>query len=474
MQVRTLGGPLPRRMFAKIWIDGAGQRQYEPISEIDLASFARAVTSLESTQVSWPRVRIAPGHNTNQILNYGYTHWHQMFNERQLLVLSELGHAIASLTDAATRDVLLCAYSGLLEFNNMFASFKGEGSGAVRPLFSHHILKPERVPFETNPLSTAGSGTFPGLFARRVLRVIDYARDPFELRLSDGTSHHIERVGGLSEPLGVESVGSGKEFENGAQLYLSAGDSGKTDVTTETVDVVVTDPPFFDNVNYSELADFFWVWQRHLSADQRRDQPESTRSPVEVQHQDEGEFGRRLERVWTECHRVLRRRGLLVFTYHHSRSEGWQSLLESLIRSGFVIMACQPVKSELSVATPKAQARHPIDLDVIVVCRKRELTVSTAPDSLDSVSDDVVAAVRRQVRRFRRTGRILRQNDIRTLVTAQILRWLSSGLSLSVATTRFMEAQEFIDDTVDDILKWQARLPQRSDNAIGDEQLTLL
>ena len=76
--------------------------------------------------------------------------------------------------------------------------------------------------------------------------------------------------------------------------------------------------------------------------------------------------------VWQEVYRVLKNNGLLVFTYHHSRGEGWRSVLNALMSAGFGIVATHPVKAEMSVATPKQQTREPINLDIIIVCRKLE------------------------------------------------------------------------------------------------------
>jgi adenine-specific DNA methylase len=68
----------------------------------------------------------------------------------------------------------------------------------------------------------------------------------------------------------------------------------------------------------------------------------------------------------------------LAFTYHHSRSEGWKSVAEAIMVAGFVITAAHPIKAEMSVAMPKRQAKEPIDLDVILVCRKRIARASPA------------------------------------------------------------------------------------------------
>src|SRR5207253_10391982 len=90
-------------------------------------------------------------------------------------------------------------------------------------------------------------------------------------------------------------------------------------------------------------------------------------------------FTERLTRVWQECHRVLKRNGLFVFTYHHSRAEGWRCVLASLVEAGFAVVRTHPIKSEMSVATPKHQANVPIDIAMIVVCRKRSLSQNDLP-----------------------------------------------------------------------------------------------
>ena len=116
--------------------------------------------ALKQRTDAYPRVAIEPGYNTNQALGYNYRFWHEMFNERQLLCLSVLAERIRQIDDPALRQLFTCLFSGMLEFNNMFASYKGEGTGAVRHMFAHHILKPERVPLEANVWGTPKSSRF--------------------------------------------------------------------------------------------------------------------------------------------------------------------------------------------------------------------------------------------------------------------------------------------------------------------------
>src|SRR5262249_27759459 len=137
-----------------------------------------------------------------------------------------------------------------------------------------------------------------------------------------------------------------------------------------SIDLIVTDPPFFDNVHYSELADFFHAWQQLASNPGASGG--STRRPREVQDSDAHRFAAKLQGVFRECRRILKDDGLMVFSYHHSRDQGWKALAQAVLGAGFAVVNSQPVKAELSVATPKSQAKEPIQLDIIIVCRKND------------------------------------------------------------------------------------------------------
>ncbi len=429
--VRRSGHPPRHRLYAKLIVGPDGTKSYQQAGPNDCSLYDTASQELKARTNPFPLVRLADGHNTRQVLNYCYEYWHQMFNDRQLLCLSLLGERIAAIQDLAMRELFTVLLSGVLEFNNMFASYKGEGTGAVRHMFSHHILKPERTPLEANPWGTPkSSGSFSTLFRSRILKAMDYADDPHEVT---SAGRPDKKVYGLSLRIGHEAASSYEAFvRDGFDLYLSCGDSAATDLPDQSVDAVVTDPPFFDNVHYSELADFFYVWQRHMLGASGSLRPETTRTTTEVQSTDAHVFAERLSAVFRECNRVLKDDGLLVFTYHHSRSDGWRAMLEAVIRSGFKIVATHPIKSEMSVASPKSQAAEPIDLDVIVVCRKTDKRDSGEVMVPGAFSDAFIAG-RRQVRRFASAGRHLGLGDIRVIVAAQAAKALSGTADLEVA-----------------------------------------
>ena len=83
--------------------------------------------------------------------------------------------------------------------------------------------------------------------------------------------------------------------------------------------------------------------------------------------------------MWRECHRVLRDDGLLIFTYHHSRPEGWHCVLRALTGASFVIVAVHPIKAEMSVAAPKDAGQGAYRFDIIIVCRKRQKNDPAVP-----------------------------------------------------------------------------------------------
>jgi adenine-specific DNA methylase len=442
------------RMYAKMIVTSEGKRDYLPINESDFHLYSKAEQVLRSRGQAYPVVPLSPGYNTNQAIKHGFLYWHQFFNARQLLCLTILADRIRSISDARDRSLFACLFSGVLEFNNMFTSFKGEGTGAVRHMFYHHILKPERTPLEGNVWGTPkSSGAFSTLFRSRILRAIDYRENPFEIQLHKGTRFtKSSKVTGLSEPLVANVASSHAKMSRDRSVYLSCGDSASTDLPAGSVDAVITDPPFFDNVNYSQLADFFYVWQQHIMGNSKVFASASTRSDREVQNMDAAMFEDHLADVFLECRRVLRPSGLLVFTYHHSRPEGWRSVLGALLRAGFVITGVQPIRSEMSVATPKHLAKEPISIDMILACRKKRR--STAEKAL-SIQDLLIEATREageHISRFRATGKTTTRGDARVILMAHLVSFITRQCEMVPALNMFDSANGYVNSAINELL----------------------
>jgi putative DNA methylase len=372
------GKPPEHRLYAMLALRPNGEKVYLSARPSDLDLFEEAKVRLEREELPLPSLAVRQGHNTDQARGYNYLAWSDFFNSRQLLGLGLLLREILRGSDRAVQEQLICLFSSTLEFNNLFCSYKGEGTGAVRHMFSNHILKPTRNPLENSIWgSDKGSGTFSSLFESRLVRAKQYLLRPFELLLGQddllgGRGASSKVVASL--PISARCVSTWEELKSGKQSALILnGDSAQLALPDECVDAVITDPPYFDFVHYSELSDFFFAWlapvlkERYVWFDKA-----DSSDPGEVQQKDPKFFAKQLSKVFAECHRVLKNDGTLAFSFHHSRPEGWVAIYEAIRDAGFKVVAAHPVHAELKAASPKAGAKSPISLDAILVCRKEE------------------------------------------------------------------------------------------------------
>lgn len=440
--VRDSGIPPEHRLYAKLVLASDGSKRYLQADEKDRQSFEACSRQLreelEKGTIRLPKNVLADGFNTRQAIGYNYRTWRDFFNDRQLLALGWLQDAIAALPDVAVRDALLTLFSGTLEFNNLFASYKGEGTGAVRHMFSHHILKPERTPIEANVWGTPkSSGSFSNLFRGRVLRALEYRDAPFEVTLN-GEGKAFDCNSPISGRL-AQSWPSVTDMEpNG--IYLSCGSSDETGLRDKSIDLVITDPPFFDNVQYSELADFFYAWQS-LYPRGFIDDAMTTRHAREVQDTDADAFADKLGSVFRECRRVLKDDGLLVFTYHHSRTEGWESVIRAVYSAGLSVINAHPVKSEMSVATPKSQAKEPIQLDIILICKKKGQD-RRKPLQPKKALEEAIRRTAKKLTRLETVGIKLSINDRRVSIISQFIAAVGPVASADDAVRALLEVED--------------------------------
>jgi putative DNA methylase len=449
--VRTSDKPPSHRLYGKLILTGAGEKRYLQSTAFDIQSYEecskRLKYELERGSIRLPHADLVEGFNTRQAINYNYHSWRDFFNDRQLLALGWLHEAIAEISNSDTRDALLILFSGLLEFNNLFASYKGEGTGAVRHMFSHHILKPERTPIEANVWGTPkSSGSFLNLFKTRIMRVLDYRAAPYEAKANGAGKSSISSVPFTGI---VETSWPKQDNIEPRGIYLTCGSSDKTGLPDYCMDFVVTDPPFFDNVHYSELADFFYAWQSLYPRGFIKE-AQTTRNEREVQDTDAANFARKLCAVFAECKRILKDHGLLVFSYHHSRAEGWLSLVEAVFGAGFSVVNAHPVKSEMSVATPKSQSRDPIQIDVILVCKKKEYDLRT-PGSPSDAFEEAIERASQKLKRLTLSGLELSKKDRLITLISQFISNIGPVSSASLASQLLFTYQKEFERVVENL-----------------------
>ena len=165
-------------------------------------------------------------------------------------------------------------------------------------------------------------------------------------------------------------------------------------------DLVITDPPFGELMQYAELADFFYVWLRLLLKEKYRSvyatehspkSMEAVANPYREPEDPAGFYQRLLTLCWREAHRVLKASGILAFTFHHSEDNPWVAVLESLFDAGFYLEATYPIRSDETKGEGQFGSQK-VEYDIIHVCRKR--TEEATPVSWARMRREVLQDVR--------------------------------------------------------------------------------
>lgn len=147
-------------------------------------------------------------------------------------------------------------------------------------------------------------------------------------------------------------------------------------------DAVFTDPPYYDNVNYAELSDFFYVWLKRSIGDLY---PELFITPLTpktkeiisnpVRHGNEKKakefFETMLKKAFQEIYRVLKPNGIATIVYTHKSTSGWETLINSLLDSGLVVTASWPIDTEMK-SRLLAKGNAALASSIYFVCRKVE------------------------------------------------------------------------------------------------------
>jgi len=410
------------KLYAIMALNENGEKVYIKPTKFDYDLLEKASKHLSriENELPLPTMVVRPGHNTNQARGYNYNCWRDFFNDRQLLCLGLLLQRILKIENKVIRDHFVCLFSGTLEFNNLFCSFKGEGTGAVRHMFSNHILKPERTPLENSIWGVPGksSGTFSTLFKSRLIKAKKYLDEPFEILIETIGEKRSSKKIVCSDPIKLNVTHAWDEFVSASQgALILNGDSSSLPIPDSCVDAVVTDPPYFNFVHYSELSDFFYAWLTNVLGSEYNylNQKDSSHEN-EVQDRDSSSFSRKLCGIFKECNRVLKDDGLLCFSYHHSTVEGWMAIYSSVTDAGFDIVAAHPVKAEMSVSSPKSASKNPINLDAILICKKER-----TPPEIGDAESEVNMRVYNLIERFLTVDRNLSNGDLFVIICSQAL-----------------------------------------------------
>ena len=347
----------------------------------------------------WPTVELSLGWKTHgwAIPDHGYTHYWTMFNQRQLLVHALLLKSICESGDHAwkTREFVLAAFQQYLRNQNVFC-FWNLSADKMEPHYSRNSIQPKSTAIENSVFSNLGRGNWSSSTEGSV-ETIEWAKFPWELvansNLKESHPDLEKRCSGKSE----------KVFPSDRLLGANIFQASSTDLDAYadgSIDLVITDPPFGNLVQYSELSDFFYVWLQPILKTRYPDifsgihtpkSMEAVSNPYREPDDPDGFYQRLLTSCWREAHRILKPGGLLAFTFHHSEDEPWIQVLESLFDSGFYLEATYPIRSDETKGDGQFGSQK-VEYDIIHVCRKR--TEEPKAVSWGRMRREVIADVR--------------------------------------------------------------------------------
>ena len=246
-------------------------------------------------------------------------------------------------------------------------------------------------------------------------------------------------------------------------------------------DAVVTDPPYYDNISYADLSDFFYVWLKRSVGWLHPDDFGGELAPkrneaVVAPYRHKGnkaearEFYEHLmAESFAEAHRVLKPGAPLVCIYAHKTTLGWSTLVDALRSAGFTITEAWPLDTEMPERSV-GQGTASLASSIFLVARKRDEAAGVGAESevvaelggiirerLDRLqvagvtgSDLVIAAVGAGLRPFTRyqtveqdNGEPLPAERFLALVQGKVLDAIFGGLAGADPTTRFYVAAQF-------------------------------
>jgi adenine-specific DNA methylase len=201
-------------------------------------------------------------------------------------------------------------------------------------------------------------------------------------------------------------------------VEVHRGDAAALPYADGSVGAVVVDPPYYDNVQYAELSDFFYVWEKRLVGHMYPDffgseltdkASEAVSNSARFEALDKKrskslaktDYERKMTRVFAEANRVLRHDGVLTVMFTHKKVEAWDTLGQSLIEAGFEIEASWPVHTESEHSLHQARKAAAAST-ILLTCRKR--TGNREPAWWDDLQGEVRVAAREKAEEFLAAG----------------------------------------------------------------------
>ena len=352
--------------------EGCRSRTYLPPDR------AHAATALRAVPSSVPVGDLPEAALGFRVQAYGMLKYSDLFSSRQLTALTTFSDLVSEARERVLQDALAC---GMSEGERLEAG--GVGAAAYADAVTTYLACAlDQIVSANSSLCSWNASptkeTVRDLFARQAIPMIwDYAEaNPFAGSTGDfGKS--VNRISEVLKRLRLSnSVGVVMQSNAASRCYMSS--------------VISTDPPYYDNIGYSDLSDFFYVWLRRSLKDVHPSLFSTMLVPkaeelVANQYRHGGKDGARdffedgFRAVFANARRSTNPDYPMTVYYAFKQSEtsvdgrtstGWSTILEGMIRSGWTITATWPMRSELGNRMV-ASGTNALASSIVLVLRPR-------------------------------------------------------------------------------------------------------
>ena len=292
---------------------------------------------------------IPDGLETAGLRRYGFSSWNQLYTAQQLTVLTAALRTVLDVNaPEAVKQHLRLAILGATEMAGYVCRWERYNPKALEAIANHRFSR-STVTVETNLLSTIGRGTLPRRFeaAERALRWMRSEGYPTQ------TAHTLS-----SSP---------RTTVNGALIVT--GSSERQLLKRGVAQLVFTDPPYHDDLQYGELARLFHTWMAHdghcqEALETEEAVPNSVRGTTTEHYED------KVAACLRESRRSLAASGRLILTFHNKDMNAWRALSQALFRAGFDVVALAAVAAE-NAADHSKRGKESFLSDLVIECRPK-------------------------------------------------------------------------------------------------------
>ncbi|HPY63802.1 MAG TPA: DUF1156 domain-containing protein [Bacillota bacterium] len=318
---------------------------------------------------------------------YGFTHWHELFTNRQLIALTTFSDLVAEIKEQIMKD------GGNKEYAQGIAVY---------------------LAFLVDRIADRGSNvcswdvTRDGIrntFGRQAIPMVwDYAEGNVFSNSSGCFDNALDWIVKVISLLPASKRGF--VFQNNAQ-----NDNGLRNIA------VSTDPPYYDNIGYADLSDFFYIWMRHVL---KTDFPDIFRTMLVPKVEELTAMPHRFEGGKSEAHEFFEKGMLQTFKqingyvredipttvyYAYKQSvddgdatvsTGWETMLSAIIQAGFVITGTWPMRTEMANRSIGIDA-NALASSIVLVCRKRQdnAPICTRRDFINTLKRELKPALKK-------------------------------------------------------------------------------